>query len=117
MSRLINPVLFSVRFKIPAATLDKAGLIDPILNTDTKLFIDPLLLATSGNKLIKTKALPLLKKRFEEIVRLVAASASKGDVAWRTAGKLLDLRERPETGLGYGGSGTSGSTRPDSIKQ
>jgi hypothetical protein len=86
------------------------------LNADTRLFIDPLLLAGSDNTLIRAKAFSLLKKRFEEIIRLVDASEAVGDVAWKAAAKKLDLSERRETGLGYGGASTSGSSRPYSLK-
>jgi hypothetical protein len=109
--------LFSQNFKIKRGALEKAGLLDPILNSDTKLFIDPLLISSSGNKLISKDAFRALKEGFSEIVRLIAASQQQNDAAWRAAAKRLDLQERPETGLGYGGASTSGASRPDEIKQ
>lgn len=117
MKSLLNPNLFSIEFKITPRDLNAAGLIDPILNCDTRLFIDPLLLSTSKNKKIRSNGTSLLKKRFQEIISLVEASDSIGDLSWRSAAKKLALDERPETCLGYGGSGTSGSSRPDEIKQ
>lgn len=93
MAKLVNPVLFSQRFKIKRDALKKAGLLDPILNSDTKLFIDPLLLSSSGNRLIKKEAFEALKTAFSEIVRLIAASQQRHDVAWRNAAKRLDLGE------------------------
>lgn len=117
MAKLVNPVLFSQRFGITRTDLDSAGLLDPVLNSDTKLFLDPLLLATSSNTLIVNEAFPLLKLRFGEIIALIAASRQSGDKAWRTAAQKLDLHECPETSLGYGGASTSGSSRPDAIKQ
>jgi hypothetical protein len=117
VTTLVNPILFSQRFNVRPSDLDAAGLIDPILNSDTKLFIDPLLLSHSAHTRVNTDAFKLLTTRFEEIIRLVAASAAPGDKAWRTAAQKLDLRERRETGLGYGGASTRGSSRPDSIRQ
>ena len=117
MAKLVNPVLFSQRFGIKPAALEQAGLLDPVLNSDTKLFIDPVLLSRSNNKLISKVAFEALRTAFSEIVRLVAASQQRNDVAWRNAAKRLNLRERPETGLGYGGASTSGASRPDDIKQ
>jgi hypothetical protein len=117
VAKLINPVLFTQRFPVTASDLAKAGLLDPILNSDTKLFIDPLLLASSSNATVKADAQALLERRFGDIVSLVAASRAPGDKAWRTAAQLLNLSERSETGLGYGGASTSGSSRPDTIKQ
>jgi hypothetical protein len=117
MTKLVNPVLFSNRFGIDPSALEHADLVDPLLNADTRLFIDPLLLSTSRNELVRIKGFNLLKTQFEKIVRLIAASRTDGDAAWKAASKLLNLNERPETGLGYGGASTSGSSRPDEIKQ
>jgi hypothetical protein len=40
MAKLINPKLFSQQFGINPTELDKEGLLDPVLNADTKLFVD-----------------------------------------------------------------------------
>ncbi|GJE49973.1 hypothetical protein GOFOIKOB_3014 [Methylobacterium tardum] len=117
MASLVAPILFSQRFNISPSALDAAGLLDPILNADTKLFIDPLLLSSSNNDTMRRNGFDALKDRFNKIVRLVIASQRRGDVAWRNAARLLDLNERPETGLGYGGASTSGASRPDDIRQ
>ena len=116
-SKIVHPVLFSQYFKIKPASLDQAGLIDPILNADTKLFIDPLLLEASSNPIIAKKAFNLLKTKFSEIITLLDASRAKDDIAWRSAFKKLDLSEAPQTCLGYGSASISGSGRPDSLKQ
>src|SRR5947209_6556438 len=112
MATLIRPVLFSAHFGVAPAKLGAKGLLDPILNADTKLFIDPLLLRTSTNSRIRTEAYNQLRDRFGEVLRLLIASRAKGDPAWKAAARLLDLRERSETGLGYGGTGVRGSSRP-----
>lgn len=117
MAKIVNPLLFSKKFKIDQALFDKEGLIDPILNADTKLFIDPLLLEASKNKIISQKAFGALKGRFKEIIGLVEISETKKDVAWRNAFKKLDLSETTETCLGYGSASISGSSRPDTLKQ
>src|SRR3981189_2601798 len=44
MAKIVNPKLFSQQFGVPKADIDNAGFLDPLLNADTKLFIDPLLL-------------------------------------------------------------------------
>ena len=116
MARISNPVLFSKYFTIDPAKLEAAGLIDPFLNVDTQLFIDPVLLAKSANQVISTKAIKEFRTHFSNFVRLLAISKREGDAAWKAAWKLLDLQEPPENGLGYGGSGTSGNSRPDRIR-
>jgi len=66
--------------------------------------------------LMSRDAIMAFRSHFENFVRLITISEKEGDVAWRTAEKLLDLREPPENGLGYGGSGRSGSSRPDEVR-
>lgn len=116
MSRLKDPILFSNYFGIHADLLNEAGLIDSFVNVDTPLFIDPVLLEKSDFPMIRDEALPTFKAHFTKFIRLLAISEAEGDVAWKAARRLLDLQEPPENGLGYGGSGRSGSSRPDVVR-
>jgi hypothetical protein len=116
MRKLINPKLFSQYFDIDRIAIEAAGLLDPFLNADTKLFIDPLLLKHSENQLIAKGAYGVFRERMTEIVDLLLAAPNKSSPAWTAALKHLNLDERRETCLGYGGAGTSGSSPPDSLK-
>lgn len=116
MAKIKSPTLFSKHFGIPDSYLTKAGLIDPFLDVDTQLFIDPVMLEKSSNDIINTKAVKVFRKHFENFVRLLAISKKEGDAPWKAAQRLLDLHEPPENGLGYGGSGRSGSSRPDDVR-
>jgi hypothetical protein len=116
MALVKRPLLFSAYYNIPAEKLDEYGLIDPFVNVDTQLFIDPILLSKSSIPLIKHDAHEGFKKHFDNIIRLLIISNKEGDVAWRTAQAQLNLREPPENGLGYGGSGRSGNSRPNEIR-
>jgi hypothetical protein len=49
MAKIQNPLLFSKHFGVDEKELANAGLIDPFLNVDTQLFIDPVLLEKSAN--------------------------------------------------------------------
>ena len=98
-------------------TIAAAGLIDPFLDVDVPLFIDPILLAKSGNPTIATSAVERFRRHFEVLVRMLAISQAENDAAWKGARKQLDLSEPPENGLGYGGSGRSGSSRPHDIRE
>lgn len=109
---LIHPILFSKHFKIDPKKLDAANLLDPILNSDTKLFIDPLLIYKSQNALVKRDGRKAIEQAFNNVIGLVDISAAEGDAAWKGAFKALNLDERPETSLGYGGAGNSGSSPP-----
>ena len=113
---LVHPVLFSKHFTLDPKNLDAAKLLDPVLNSDTKLFIDPLLIYKSQNAIIKRDGRKLIKQSFDNVIGLVDTSQAEGDVAWKGAFKALNLDERPETGLGFGGAGTSGSSRPPQLR-
>ena len=118
MSRRVqNPILFSSHFGIDATLLRAAGLIDPFLDVDVPLFIDPVLLEKSSNDAVRIQGIQTFRSHFQNFVRLLAISKQEGDAAWKGARRLLDLREPPENGLGYGGSGRSGSSRPEEIRE
>lgn len=114
---LVNPILFSQRFNVSPTAMTQAGLLDPFLNADTKLFIDPLLFEKSSHPIIRAKGLPTLRAGFSNVLDLLEASRRAGDPAWKAAVKLLNLEETPETCLGYGGASISGASRPDSLRQ
>jgi hypothetical protein len=116
MAKIKDPVLFSKHFEIDATTLERAGLIDPFLDVDTQLFIDPVLLEKSANPRIHCDAFNTFYSHFENYVRLLAISRTENDAAWKGAKRLLNLREPPENGLGYGSSSRAGSSRPGAIR-
>jgi len=117
MARVHNPTLFSTYFGVRPEVLTDAGLIDPFLDVDVPLFIDPVLLEKSANSTISTAALQRFRQHFEVLVRMLAISKIENDAPWKGARRQLDLREPPENGLGYGGSGRSGSSRPEDIRE
>ncbi|MCA3381844.1 MAG: hypothetical protein ING08_16545 [Roseomonas sp.] len=117
MSRIQNPILFSVYFGVPSGALSKAGLIDPFLDVDMPLFIDPILLEKSSNKVIKSSGIQHFRDHFQTLIRLLAISKNEGDAAWKSARRQLDLSEPPQNGLGYGGTGRSGNSRPNDIRE
>ena len=113
---LVHPVLFSTHFGVPASALSTARLLDPILNSDTKLFIDPLLLWKSQHPLIIRDGRKTVEQNFNNVIGLLDISDGEGDPAWKGAYKALNLDERAETSLGYGAAGTSGSSRPPELR-
>jgi hypothetical protein len=113
---LVHPVLFSKHFKISPGVLAKAGILDPILNSDTRLFIDPLLIIKSQNPIIRAKGRLALEQSLANVVGLVDMSQKEADAPWKGAYKALNLSERAETGLGYGGASTTGSSRPPELR-
>jgi len=117
MAKYSSPILFSAHFGVDPNELDKANLLDPFLNVDLELFIDPVLLEKCSYEEISKDAVEDFQKHFNNVIRLLAIAEKEGDVAWKGAEELLNLKEPPENGLGYGGSSRSGSSRSDEIKQ
>lgn len=112
----MRPTLFSEKFAISADELDKANLLDPYIDTDTPLFIDPLLIDKSSNSILRTIGLFQFQDYFEKVVRLLAISEKKGDPAWLGAERLLSLKEPAENGLGYSRGKRAGSSRPEEVR-
>jgi hypothetical protein len=117
MAQIQNPILFSAHFKLESDLLEAAGLIDPFMDLDVPLFIDPVLLEKSSNTRINKQGIECFREHFQKFIRLLAISRQENDAAWKGARRLLDLREPPENGLGYGGSGRSGSSRPEEVRE
>lgn len=108
MGKIKEPRTLSQHFDLSPDIVDKAGVVDVVLNSDTLLFIDPLLLPESDHKEMSEGASDSYRERFEKIIKLLAASKKVDDVAWKAAKKLFKFSEVSWTCLGYA-SGTSGS--------
>lgn len=109
LAKIINPTRFSEYFEINEGQLDNLGVLNPTLNVDTKLFIDPLLLQHSKHLEINNDAYSTYKAHFSKVIKFLRRVQQKDDVAWRTAYKLLLFPEIKGTCLGYGAESTSGS--------
>lgn len=116
MAQIRNPKLFSAYFGVDQEIMEESGLIDPFLNVDVPLFIDPALLKKSGFDELSKRGYEDFRQNFSNIISLVDISRKEGDVAWRNAERLLNLGEAPGTGLGYSTSRRSGTSRPREIK-
>lgn len=109
MAKIVNPVLFSDFFNIDLDQFESLSVFNPTLNVDTKLFIDPLLLENSSIELINANANSRLTAYFEDIITLLKASSSFGDLPWREADRRMEFHEIPGTCLGYGAATIRGS--------
>ncbi|MEZ5523835.1 MAG: hypothetical protein R3E62_02545 [Pseudomonadales bacterium] len=102
MGKIKNPATISSEFSIDVAVLEKLGVVNSLLNTDTLVFIDPLLLEDSTHEEIRVGAYQSYRVRFEKIIKLLAASKAQNDVPWRNAKRLFHFSEISWTCLGYG---------------
>jgi len=103
-----QPQYFSDHCNIDKAKLQELGVFDPILNFDTKVFVDPLLLKKSSNEIIRNSA-----KTFDDffitLLTLVKISKQKNDKPWREAKKRAKFPEYKYTCIGYGADSINGS--------
>ena len=109
MARIRDPKRFSDHYGVPAATLARLGVLDPTMNIDTRLFIDPLLLTESRHAEISNGARNTYEQHFTRVIKFLRLTEGPGDVAWRTAQRLLSFPEIKWTCLGYGAQSVSGS--------
>jgi|SRR6185437_14582040 len=109
MAKISSPRLFSTVFGISPSQLDAVGVLDPTLNIDTPLFIDPRLLPKSAHEEMNTGADQHYRQYFEQIVELLSESQVKGDTYWRNAAQRLRFPEIKWTCLGYGADSIDGS--------
>lgn len=109
MAKIKNPILFSTYYGVNPSDLEKLGVLDPTLNVDTRLFIDPLLLSQSRHPEISIDSHDAYEQHFRTIIKFLKVSTRKYDVAWKTAKRLLFFPEIKWTCLGYGAQSVSGS--------
>ncbi|MEX0693715.1 MAG: hypothetical protein WD075_04650 [Rhodospirillales bacterium] len=100
---------FSTAFQLDPKILEKLGVLDPSLNIDTPLFIDPMLLKDCAYPEISKDAVRTYDHHFTRVIKLLAKSKTEMDVGWRSALRLLQFPEIKGTCLGYGTSSISGS--------
>ena len=109
VAKIKDPILFSEYFNFDASVLDGVGVLNPTLNVDTGLFIDPFLLESSCHPEIRNGARTTYEQHFATVIKLLRHAASPADVAWRSAERQLSFPEIKGTCLGYGAQSVSGS--------
>lgn len=109
MARISNPVRFSNQFGIDEGSLVALGVLNPTLNLDTRLFIDPMLLQKSSHAEISNGARANYEKHFNTVIRLLRGSKTQGDAPWKAALRMLSFPEIKWTCLGYGAGSVAGS--------
>jgi len=109
-----NPTHFSTYFKIPKEKLSELGIFDPVLNHDTKLFVDPLILKECKNDFQK-EAFAVFNEFFTTLLKKLMFSKKEGDGGYTQAKRMISFPEYKETCIGYAGSSNKGSGAGDKI--
>ena len=108
-SNQLKPILFSDYFNVDKKKLEESGVFNPILNCDTKLFVEPLLLKSSQSPIIK-ESYEVFINFFSELLLLIKSSKTtdESDIHWREAKRRVKFPEYKSTCIGYGSGTTSG---------
>jgi hypothetical protein len=99
--------LLSAHLNIPPKSLAHLGVFDGYLGIDNHLFIDPKLVESSSAPEFQ-HARHELVSHFSKVVKLLAASKRRQDIAWQVAYGLLLFPEEHGVFLGYAGAGNYG---------
>jgi hypothetical protein len=102
------PISASDHLGISLKRWAKTGAFDPILDVDSRLFIDPLLLRRADPPEFKGVQ-QTIDSALGAILKLLDASKRKGDRFWIEAGNRLTFPEIPGLCIGYTADGTSGN--------
>jgi hypothetical protein len=98
----------SMLLEVPSSSLTDRGAFDPILDLDTRLFIDPHLLKHVDVAEF-ADSYENLQAHFRNIATLLAATEEVGDPFWRQADRMMRWPEVKGLCIGYSSKGTSGS--------
>ena len=99
---------FCDEFSVDKDRLKQLGVLDIILDFDTKYFIDPALLRKTTVPEFLESSLKV-ENYFAAIVALIGNSQTENDMYWKKADKLLRFKEIKATCLGYSNRSTSGN--------
>ena len=107
------PVHITSYFKLSVQKFEELGVLDSILNSDIRLFVDPFLLSHSRYKEMQEGRKKILK-HFEEVFKylILFEKAQSEKVKQQVLNKARSRLQFPEPkgyGLGYGNEGSSGS--------
>ena len=98
-----QPQYFSDHFKIDKSKLKELGVFDPILDSDSRLFVEPSLLQYSSSEIFQD-AYKAYHDKFGKIYKALSLCENKGDLHWNIAKNLVDFPEYKSTCIGYGNS-------------
>ncbi len=98
-----QPQYFSDHFNIDKSRLKELGTFDPILDSDSRLFVEPSLLQYSSSEIFKD-AYKAYNDKFSKIYKALSLCENEGDLHWNIAKNLIDFPEYSATCIGYSNS-------------
>ena len=110
------PISFAEEYNVKPEVFEKTGVFNVILDVDTRVFIDPALIALTNAPQFEG-ARQKIEKYFSNIITLLSNSQSKRDMYWRRADQLLTFRELTGTCFGYSQYGTGGNAIGTTLRQ
>ena len=119
---MIDSILQSQYFSdfchIEKSKLDELGIFNPILNHDTKVFVDPFLVKNTKSYAFQN-AYQDFKEFFAKFLKCIALSREEADIAWKQAQKMLNdnMHEYRFTCIGYGTTNTQGKGSGKKLNQ
>lgn len=118
MGKINNLILFSEYFNVSRDILEGRGVFDPIINLDTHLFIDPLLLKNSKHSQIRQDAVKEYNDYFSGIAELLSLALENNDEYFKeSAYKQLPSKEIDGTCLGFGLNSIAGRAIPEKVRK
>lgn len=102
------PISFTDAFDVDKNLFNLTGAFDPILDVDSRLFIDPALLEITQEAEFKGSR-EEMEHFFSGIVSLLKRSTSSNDRFWKRADRELRFTEIKGTCLGYSKAGIDGN--------
>lgn len=102
------PILLSDYLEIGDDQFQSTGVFNPVLDLDTRLFIDPHLLQFATEVELKD-SYEKLKAHFTAICNLLSTSEAEDDIFWKSADKKMSWREVKGLCIGYSKKGINGS--------
>lgn len=102
------PILLSDYLEISDDQFQAIGVFNPVLDLDTRLFIDPHLLQYATEGELKD-SYQKLKAHFTDICTLLNTSEAENDIFWKSADNKMSWREVKGLCIGYSKKGINGS--------
>ena len=102
------PISFTDKFKIQKDLLKGSNAFNPIIDLDTKFFIDPALIELCKEPEF-LNAREKITNFFSSIIFIIKHCKFKGDMFWKRADKILSFKEITGTCLGYSNESTDGN--------